>query len=124
MKHEFICSQCKEHKVHESDITTGYGTDNDGNKVCFECCGKNDLETLGNLPKGERMCLYLNTKDKTVSNWPGTLKINVGYIRTGKHNIAGKRYDTWFSLGQFNYHAVSYGDFTEICHVKKLKHSH
>jgi hypothetical protein len=120
MKHEFTCSQCKQNKVHESDFTTGYAKDKGNNKICFECCGKNDIEALGNLKPKEKFILYLNTKEKTLTNWPGTLKINVGYIREGRHNIAGKRYDTWFSLGQFNYHAVQYGDNTQIAHIKRV----
>lgn len=117
---EFDCYQCKEHKIHESDISTGYGSDKDGNKICFDCCGKNDMEQLRNLKPKEKMCLYLNTKNKKITNWPGTLKIQLHYIREGKHNIAGKRYDTWFSLGQFNYHGVQYGNNTQIIHIKKL----
>lgn len=120
MNHEFTCSQCNEHKTYESDFTTGYGTDKDGNKVCYECCAKNDIEQLGNLKKGEKVCHYLDTTKKKITNWPGSMVLPVSYIRTGRHNIAGKRYDTWFTLGQFNYHAVQYGDNTQICHIKKI----
>jgi len=121
MKHEFICSQCNENKVHESDFSTGYATNKAGEKICFDCCGKNDLDELVNLKPKQKTWLYLNTSTKVITNWPGTLKINVGYIRQGRHNIAGKRYDTWFNLGQFNYHAVQFGDNTQICHIQKVK---
>ncbi len=120
MKHEFTCSQCGEHKIHENNISTGYGIDKEGNKVCFDCCGKNDMEILKNLPKGEKMCLYLDTKQMYITNWPGSLKLKVWSIRKGRHNIAGNRYDTWFNLGKQNYHAVQYGDMTQICHIKKV----
>ena len=64
MKHEFTCSVCNEHKTHESDFTTGYGTDKDGNIVCFDCCGKQDALKLEQLQPKNKMCLYLNTSTK------------------------------------------------------------
>jgi hypothetical protein len=121
MRHEFQCSICHEHKTHESDFSTGYATDSEGNKICFECCGKKDAETLSNLGPKDKFSLYLNTRDKVLTNWPGTLKINVPYIRTGRHNMAGKRYDTWFSFAGKNFHAVQYGDNTMIAHIKAVK---
>jgi hypothetical protein len=53
--------------------------------------------------------------------WPGTLKIRCG-VRTGRHNIAGKRYDVWFvGPDGKNWHGVTYGDNTQICRVRRLK---
>lgn len=121
MKTEFTCSVCKEHKTHEDNLSTGYGKDKDGNIICFDCCGKQDAKTLTELPLKEKFHLYLNTKEKTLSNWPGTLKISVGYIKKGRHNIAGNRYDTWFRYAGNNYHAVQYGDNTQIAHIQKTK---
>lgn len=120
MKHEFTCTQCNEHKIHEDSLTTGYGTDKDGNKVCFACCGLNDAKELANLQPKEKYILYLDTTEKTLSNWPGTFKISLHYIREGRHNIAGKRYDTWFTFKGSNYHAVQYGNNTQIAHIKKV----
>jgi hypothetical protein len=65
--------------------------------------------------------LYLNTKEKTLSNWPGTFKIQLHYIRIGRHNMAGKRYDVWFDYAGNDFHGVTYGDFTQICHIKRIK---
>lgn len=121
MLHEFTCSVCNEHKKHESDFTTGYGKDKDGNIVCYDCCGKQDSKELAQLQPNQKFTLYLNTKDQTLTNWPGTLKINVGHIKTGRHNIAGKRYDTWFKYEGNQYHAVQYGDNTMVAHIKRVK---
>lgn len=120
MKHEFICSVCGEHKTHESDFTSGYGIDKDGNKVCFECCGKNDAKELAELQPKQKTYLYLDTKQKTLSNWPGTFKIQLHYIKQGSHNIAGKRYDVWFDYAGKEFHGVQFGDNTQICHIKRI----
>ena len=120
MKHTFICHQCGQTKTHEDDFTNGYGEDRDGNKICFACCGLNDAKELKELPIGGKTTLYMDTKEKTLSNWPGTLKISLPYIRTGRHNIAGKRYDAWFNYEGNKFHAVTYGDSTQIAHIKRI----
>lgn len=121
MKHEFVCSQCKESKTHEDDLTTGYGTNVAGDKICFSCCGLNDAKELEELHPKQKICLYLDTKEKKLTNWPGTLSIPLAYIREGKHNIAGKRFDTWFKFRGSEYHAVQYGTNTQIAHIRRLK---
>lgn len=121
MKHEFICSQCGETKSHDSDITTGYGVDKDGNKVCYSCCGLNDAKELETLPMGGKTIHYLDTKNKVITNWPGSLKIPISHIREGRHNIAGKRFDTWFKYAGNQFHAVQYGTNTQIAHIKRVK---
>jgi len=106
-------------KVHDSDSTTGYGTDDNGNKACFDCCGIVDKMRM---VKQGRAVLYLDYAGGTVSNWPGTYKVNVWSSKTGRHNIAGKRYDVWFKGPDGHYwHGVTYGDYTQICHCKRTK---
>jgi len=118
----FRCSDCGEVKpVHHGRITTGYGYDEYDNIVCFECCGKRDAATMRETGKAT---LYL-TSDKGeyfVSNWPSTLKLSA-YVRRGRHNIAGKRYDAWFWFENTKWYGVTYGDNTQICHCKRLKHA-
>ena len=123
MTHEFTCSVCGEHNTHDSDFSTGYGTDRDGNKVCFECCGKQDSAELMSLPIGGKMCLYLSMdkgKEYFVSNWPGTFKIHIHSVRKGRHNMAGNRYDVWFDYFGNSYHGTQYGDNTQICHIRRI----
>lgn len=122
--HVFTCDVCGENKSHISNFTNGYGTDKDGRKTCFECCGKQDRADLLALPVGGRSCLYLAKDDNgqwSVSNWSGTLKIAVSTPRKGHHNIARTRYDVWFSLDGAQFHGVQYGEWTQICHVRRIK---
>lgn len=118
---QFTCSQCGQIKTNDSEHTTGYGVDKDGNKVCYQCCGINDAKELAELPLKGKTTLYLNTKDKTLTNWPCSFKIPLSYIRVGKHNFAGKRYDTWFKYAGNQFHAVQYGDNTQIAYVQRVK---
>lgn len=121
MKHEFTCHQCKENKVHNSDLSTGYATNKAGDKICYACCGINDAKELEDMIIGGKTVQYMNPNAKEISNWPSTLIIPLNYIRVGRHNIAGKRYDTWFTFKGNNFHAVQYGNNTQIVHIKRIK---
>jgi len=125
----FICAQCGRTKTHTSFVTTGYGVDKRNRKICFACCGRNEMQQLKNLPIGKRTSLYLTLDSATnqyyVGNWPGTFKRTVS-VRKGRHNMAGTRYDTWFDLRNrkgelLHYHGVQYGEFTQICHITRTK---
>ncbi len=118
-----VCSKCGKEIVKPEHVGTGYGRDKDNNIICYECCGKIDADQLENLPIGGRMMLYLVKRDDGlyyVTNWPGTLKIKCT-VRKGYHNIAGTRYDVWFTFNGKHFYGVTYGDNTEICHVKRIK---
>lgn len=107
------------HTAISNGFSTGYGTFN-GHTYCFECCGKHDKQRM--IEDG-RMVLYLSLKDGkwTVSNWPGTLVFPCR-VRKGSHNIAGSRYDVWFSGPDNTYwHGVQYGENTQLCHCKRNK---
>lgn len=71
----FICHQCKQQKPIQNTGGTGYATDNDENKICYDCCGINDAENLKFLKIGETATLYWDGGN--IINWPGTLKIPV-----------------------------------------------
>lgn len=119
---EFRCWQCLMLKPLQRDLGTGYARDKADNFLCYECCGKNEARDLRETGKGY---LYL-TRDKsgahTVSNWPGTLKIPVHHMRKGSHNMARTRYDVWFTFEGTAWHGVQYGEWTQVCHVRRLKH--
>lgn len=131
----FTCDQCGEHGKHKSGFSTGYGTNDDGQKVCFACCGVNDRRDLLALPIGGKTWLYLSSeinenlaglnnseyyREFYVTNWPGTLKIKVRRPSEGRHNFAGKRYDLWFDLEGRRFHGVQYGDSTQVLHIKRI----
>lgn len=110
----FICSVCGQSKQ------TGYATRKNGDKVCYDCCGEEDKQWM--IDNGS-ICLYLTCEKTkgTISNWPGTLSFTA-YITVGRHNIAGNRYDAWFTGPDGKkWHGVTYGDNTQICHCKKIK---
>jgi 3D (Asp-Asp-Asp) domain-containing protein len=123
---QFICGVCGKDKTCTSEGATGYGIRPDGKKVCYECCADEDREWMRTH---DRTTLYLTVSTSpygvpmgTVSNWPGSLKFKVGYVQTGQHNIAGKRYDVWFSgPDDTRWWGVQYGDNTQILHCRKVK---
>lgn len=114
-----ICSK----EIIGNGFLTGYGVNEAGDKICYECCGVLDRQDM--IATGKAV-LYLTVTKKNnffkgyVSNWPGTLKINV-QGKIGRHNIAGIRYDCWFRFNGRNWHGVTYGDNTQLCHCKQLK---
>lgn len=116
----FTCSVCKQTKEPSKDgISTGYGTDQQGNKICFDCCGKRDVEELHNLPIGGKTIQYWDGKH--VINWPGTLSITPAKVVVGKHNIARTQTLVYFNLDRHRYLGKQYGNFTQILHVTRLK---
>ncbi len=119
MTHSFKCSQCGKDKVHESEFSTGYGTDKEGNKICFECCGLNNAKELDNLKKGEKSIQYWDGKN--IINWPSSLVIKPYYTTKGRHNIARIREDIYFNFNGNKFHATQYGNNSQIAHIRKIK---
>lgn len=123
--------ECGHSPSEHSSFTTGYGTDPEtGKRYCYACCADQDREDM--LETG-RATLYLSQENSgvlrleggrghgTVSNWPGSLKFPA-YIKRGRHNIAGTRYDVWFKGPDGKtWHGVQYGDNTQICHCRRTK---
>lgn len=79
--------------------TTGYGTDGEGRRVCFACCGWSDAIAL--VTGRARPVLYLvqdgracggHTLGMVVTNWPGTLKVKPERVRHGKAAVFGRVY--------------------------------
>lgn len=117
MKH---CSQCQKEIVKPVDsISTGYGTDKQGNIFCFDCIGQNDRKLLETARPGEKFTFYLVNGE--VTNWPGTFRAPVFGLAVGRHNIAGKRYDFRLLVGSNVFAGTQYGDNTQVAHLKCLK---
>jgi len=116
------CFTCHNELPQSTDnFTTGYGVDKDGNKFCYACCAENDQQYMRDKGK---ITLYLttNTEGKQeITNWPGSLRFPTPYVKRSFHNIAKHRYDTWFVFEGYYWHAVQYGDNTEIAHCKRTK---
>lgn len=123
MEHKFKCELCRLVKTHVSDFSTGYGINNQGRKICYDCCAVVDRKSMD---KTGRITLYLVKKDgkNIISNWPGTLEIPVSRLKTGRHNLARTRTDVWFLDHQNReWHGVHIGDWSQLCHCKRLKSS-
>jgi len=149
-KHEvgvsFLCGDCGEVKPVQTSGGTGYGYIGEGDSerpICYVCCGKRDLADM--IETG-RATLYLTCEPASkaclngrpytpatinrgagrrttgrVSNWAGSL-LFACHTQTGRHNIAGVRYDCWFNGPDgFRWHGVTYGDNTQICHCRRTK---
>ena len=120
----FTCADCGESKPVNPSGGTGYAvfTENGTeSKICYECCGIRDAEYMRD---NDRITLYLVRNDAgrdMVTNWPGTLEMPAG-VQSGRHNIAGVRYDAWFRAPDGRkWWGVSYGDNTQLIHCRKLK---
>ena len=125
----FKCSACKKVKDIPDHGGTGYGVNRQGRKVCYECCALQDRAAM--LKTGKAV-LYLSTDSNPVipghnrvvgkvSNWPGTLSFPIYGVRKGNHNIAGVRYDVWFTVSGENWHGTQYGNNTQLIHCKRIK---
>jgi hypothetical protein len=128
------CGKVAELGAHDG-CGTGYGYDAQNRVICYACCGARDLAAM--LETG-RACLYLTCDAPTprqrphagsfdyapyrLTNWPGTLEFKARGARIGRHNFAGRRYDVWFKGPDgHEWHGVTYGDNTQICHVRRTK---
>lgn len=124
--------ECGHPESPHFSFTRGYGKDANGNRHCYDCCAESDRQSMIDTGRG---VLYLTIRDEispaggnygdkigTLTNWPGSLTFQTGRIRKGYHNIAGVRYDTWFrGPDGHKWHAVQYGDNTQIAHCKRVK---
>jgi hypothetical protein len=111
-----VCTNCRFKTVYHDDITTGYGKNADGQIFCFDCCGKEDAQTM--IKNGQYTLYYVNGK---VTNWPGTLSFNVYGVRKSRHNFGGNRFDFWFNFDNSVWHGYQIGNFNEIAHVRRTK---
>lgn len=138
------CDQCKQPIATplQSSCGTGYATDGKGRRVCYPCCADVDRQYMRDNGK---ITLYLtcdsahsatnNGKPFTVqtlrqghgrrtlgkvTNWAGSLEFKA-HTTYGRHNMAGVRYDAWFKFEGYEWHGVTYGDNTQLCHCKRTK---
>lgn len=104
-------------------MASGYGTDPEGNIVCYDCCAEIDKETMDEEGYFYLYLVYVVEKDcYYVCNWPGTLKYKVDSYKEGKHNITGHRLDFWFKdyKGK-KWWGVIYGHNTQVARCQRLK---
>jgi hypothetical protein len=128
----FRCSQCQKTKRLPTDGKsggTGYAVTRDDAAICYACASENEraamvatgkatlyltgIPAFGLKPKpGERLA---------VGDWTGGIKLPVRGHSIGRHNIARRRYDVWFTGPDGNpWRGVTYGDNTQICHCRRI----
>jgi hypothetical protein len=115
----FHCADCKQDKPEQKEGGTGYAVIGSA-RICYACCAFRDRETMRSTGKA---ALYLVKNDgkHEVTNWPGTLRLRVGSVKRGRHNIARARYDFWFAFEGRLWHGVTIGDSTQIAHCKRTR---
>jgi len=129
-----ICAICGKECLSDG-FGTGYGIDSKTNqKICYDCCGKQDYKFLDEMKVGDKALFYLRVNKRSfdffgkqcteesyeVINWPGTMRISANG-KIGKHNIAGIRRDVWFYRNGKEFHGIQYGNYSEICHIRRNK---
>ena len=126
---QFTCADCGQTKTTDvNSCTTGYGTfrneDGTDKKVCFECCGKQDLQWMRDKGWND-MYLVKEGPAHYVTNWPGTLKIKVGNVKSSWHNMAGRdgRRDFWFPFEGHLWHGVNIG-WGQVARCRKTKETY
>lgn len=92
--------------------------------ICYPCCAENDRRDM--IATG-RAVLYLVDSQAsvgrayTVQNWPGSLSLPVRYSKSGRHNIARRRVDVWFTGPDgAEWHGVNIGD-NQILRCRRIK---
>lgn len=114
------CSRCK-----KKTATDRCGRLENGDLVCYDCCA--DLDRAAMKEHG-KIQLYLVKRDSgwMVTNWPNTLQFSamVTVHKDGHYSpLCGymERRDCWFSFDGHLWHGKSVGDWTEVCHCKRLQ---
>lgn len=107
------CSMCGKEIKSEN-----YGILN-GKKICYQCCAEVDKQELNNLKVGEKTILYFD--GEYIINFPSTLKIKPYRISRARHNLAGFVNYAWFEFNGKNFIGKQYGNFSQICHVRRIK---
>ena len=133
MNNSVIALDCG-HSVDTSkhSISVGYATDASGKTYCYDCCAAQDRDEM---QRAGKITLYLSFDDNSrpsdigryfhgnhkLTNWPGSLQIPIRCVKRGDHNMAGCRYDFWFTFKGREWHGVQYGDNTQLAHCRRLK---
>lgn len=147
---DIVCARCGAQIPSPSprSITSGYGIDNEGNKVCYACCASDDMQYMRDH---DRITLYLTiptaqqiapsivrevwrhtrrgvSTSRTMSregvkitNWPSSLEFTPRALQWSVHNFGLPRYDVWFTFEGAIWHGVKIGNNTDLLHCRKNK---
>ncbi len=121
----FTCTVCNQTLPVHAEGGTGYGVDpkTDG-KVCYECCGKQDLASMRESGKFTGYLTFEvenGIRKPIVTNWPGTLRLPCYGYSNSRTNWNHIRNDVWFVLDGVMWHGVHIGDNNQIVRCKRTK---
>lgn len=119
-KKEVLCD-CG-HIATSNGITTGYGTDKDGKKHCYTCCGEQDK---AKLRESGKLSGYLTKEGDSYyfCNWPNSFRIRAYWFRKSYNNFAGRnsRTDVYFKFEGVEYWGFHVGHSHECINIRKVK---
>ncbi len=73
-----------------SELTTGYGTNpTTGKRSCFECCNKDEVESL---KTASHYVAYISSDRMRLTTWTGDTLTRITHLESNWHNIGGKLY--------------------------------
>jgi hypothetical protein len=141
-----ICARCGDGcKRAEGSISTGYAVTDNDDRICYNCCAKDDAAymtehgkwtgyfTFKEIPlspnHGPQMRLDHGNRyefvcrEYTITNWPGSLSFTCLHnIRVSKTNWGDTRHDFWFwGPDGHKWHGKQIGDFNQIAHCRRTK---
>lgn len=129
-----VCAYCGAEIAPKKvgSMFANYGTDKNGQTVCFACCAEEDkrdmrangkitLYLTGVVPKIRKG--YVINDAWAISNWPGSLKFDPikQRVKVSQTNWGLDRYDTWFVFEGMIWHGVNIGSSSQLLHCKRTK---
>lgn len=140
----FTCANCGNACPFKFDGGgTGYALGSIGQFFCYPCAGLMDAFAMGWTGKATLyLSLFLprkprpgdtfsfhyasgsdhSTNGSHVGNWPGTWRRDIRYVKVGRHNMAGIRFDVEFTGPDgATWSGTTYGSNTQICHAKRRR---
>ena len=85
---------CGHTESQHSEITRGYGTDDQGKKHCYDCCLSQDIDSL---KESGKLTAYVSMDGKTVQTWPDSVIAKI----VGSHIV-----DFGYCRNQISFNAV------------------
>lgn len=113
---------CGHNPSKHGAFTTGYSTDLEGKRHCYDCCAKNGRESMVRDGHSRGLPLYWSGGDE-VTDWPGHLRFKLyPWRRVSRHNWGLLRTDFWFNGPDgFVWHGFQIGENTQIAHCRRTK---
>lgn len=91
-----IVCDCGHRESDHSEITRGYGRDEQGRTHCYACCLERDLATMRDSAPGDRFSAYVSSDGRRLTSWPGgelgTVELGAPHPWTRRSVFGERRY--------------------------------